>query len=243
MHDDTKIKALLDKIRKLKAKADDASTTEEESLAFAAKVAELLAQHGLEEAQLATEDQEQLEHEDHVSNWNSSPARRVLVIAICKLYMVTPLVRSAKGQPWTLVGRKHNIFMVKEMSTYLIKTTIRLSNQYGRDFPEGDVIDFRRGCFKRLSERIIEMHWQSVRAAQPVYTPQGNPGNLPALIENEFDLMRGYIQQKFGKLGKLRKQRVRMTTLSGLAGHAAGDKISLNQQVGSGKSNHLIGRK
>lgn len=241
MFDDTKLNALLRKIRALKAKADDPSTTEAESLAFAAKVAELLAQHGLEEAQLKTEDQEQVGHEDYVSNWNTSPARRLLVISICRLYMVKPLIRTGKGKPWSLIGKPHNVFMVKEMAAYLIKTTIRVGNEYGRNNPGSNVTDFKRGCFKRLSERLNELHQQQSRAAAPQYTPQGNPGNLPALYHTELQLAQVYIQQHFPNTGTYR--RTIKQGVDAAAGRAAGDKISLNQQVSGGRSNHLIGRK
>ena len=120
VHDEKKLQDLLRKIRALKAKAEDASTTEAESMAFTAKVAEMLAQYGLEESQLKVEDQEQLGHEETLEKlWNASPARRVLVHAVCKLYMVHTLRYSAgmKKGTWVLIGRPHNIIMVKEMRT------------------------------------------------------------------------------------------------------------------------------
>jgi hypothetical protein len=241
MQHDTKLEALLRKIRALKAKAEDKGTTEAESLAFAAKVAELLAQHGLEEAQLSVEEQTGVSHEDYVSDWNTSPYRRALAIAVCRLYMVSPLIRSKKGSPWTLVGRQHNIIMVKEMAAYLIKTTIRLSNAYGKINPKG-VVDFRRGCFKRLTERVLELREEQARKAAPEYTPQGNPGNLPALYRNETQLAAAYISQHYGKTGTY-KQRSGKYGADAIAGRAAGDSISFNTQVGGGRSNHLLGGK
>ena len=49
---------LIDRIRKLQAKANDKATTEEEALAFSAKVAQLLAQHNLDEAALDAPEEE-----------------------------------------------------------------------------------------------------------------------------------------------------------------------------------------
>jgi Protein of unknown function (DUF2786) len=239
-YDEKKTEELLRKIKLLKRKADDPGTTEAESLAFAAKVADMLAQHGLEEASLDLNAQEaEVGHEDYISNWNSSPARRRLAIAVCNLYFVKPIIRLGKKQPWSLVGRKHNILLVKEMATYLIKTTVRLSNQYGRENPLGNVIDFRRGCFARLSERITTMYYEQQRA-KAEYTPQGNPMNLPALYRNEEDMMRRYIGKVWPRLGVI-KQRPIKQGISAMAGRAAGDKISLNQQVSSaGGSSHLL---
>jgi Protein of unknown function (DUF2786) len=240
--EDKKTQDLLRKIKALRAKADDASTTEAESLAFASKVAELLAQHGLEEAQLdVNEQEEQIGHEDYISNWNSSPARRKLAIAVCTLYFVKPLIRTKKGAPWSLIGRKHNIAMAKDMTAYLIKTTIRLSNAYGREHPLGNVIDFRRGCFQRLSERIMEMYWEQARKDAPKYNAKGNPENLPALYKSENDLLTAYLRQAFPHTGVYRGKAIKQGS-SAWAGRQAGDNISLNQQVGGGRSNHLLGR-
>lgn len=238
-----KTQDLLRKIRALKAKADDKSTTEAESLAFAAKVAQLLAEYGLEQAQLdvGTQEETPIGHEDYVSNWNSSPARRVLAMAVCKLYNVKPLIRSAPGQPWTLVGRKHNIVMVKDMTAYLIKTTLRLSNDFGKTTPGGNVIDFRRGCFKRLAERLYEMYDQIAQAEAPKYTATNNPGNLPALYMSERKQLNAYVDSRW-KTGTLRPQRIRQG-YSAMAGRSAANTISLNQQLNGGRSNHLIGKK
>ena len=40
----------------------------------------------------------------------------------------------------------------------------------------------------RLAERLEEMRKQQALAAAPRYTATGNPGNLPALYENEINL-------------------------------------------------------
>jgi len=233
--------SLMRKLRALKAKADDKGVTEAEAATYAAKVAELLAAHGLEEAQLKVEDQEQVSHEDYVSNWNSSPAKRTLILAICKLYFIRALVRSKKGQPWTLVGKKHNIIMVKEMAAYLVKTSERLSLAYGRNYPGVNIYDFRRGCYARLSERLLILHIELAGKTQPVYNPQGNPGNLPALYRNEEQLNKIYMNARWTTV-PLKKQRIKQGA-DAAAGRAAGDSISLNRQISGGRSNHLLERK
>lgn len=243
---DPKMQAVLRKIRALRAKAEDRSVTEAESLSYAAKVAELLAQYQLEEAQLdvgAEKESTPIEHDDYVSNWNSSPARRVLAIAVCRLYNVSPLIRSGKGQPWTLVGRKHNIIMAKDMTAYLIKTTLRLSNEWGRVNPLGQVIDFRRGCFKRLAERLGELYVQTAKSEAPKYHANNNPGNLPALYQTEKKLMDAYINMRW-KPRAMRPQSIKQGW-SAMSGRQAGDGISLNKQVGSGGNGNgfLLGRK
>ena len=240
MHDEAKLAALLKKIRALKAKAEDPSVTEHEALAFTAKVQELLGQYGLEEAQLKVEERTEVGHEDVTANWNNSVARRALIIAICHLYMVSPIIYK-HSKAWSLVGKPHNIIMVKEMAKYLIKTTLRLSNQYGKEHPEANIVDFRRGCFARLAERLNDLRWDQEKQATQ-YTPQGNPGNLPALYENEKQLTKAYISKKWPHTGTYKMRGIKQGW-DAQAGRAAGDSISLNRQVAGGRSNHLIGRK
>jgi hypothetical protein len=241
-HDQKKTDDLLRKIRALKAKAEGAGTTEAEAMVFTAKVAEMLTKHGLEEAQLRVEDQLQMGHEAFERHWNASPARHVLVVAVCRLYLVHT-IRYTKGSgkgTWILIGRKHNIIMVREMAEYLIKTVLRLSNQHG-DETGGDVVDFRRGCFMRLAERLEEMRRKQAQAAVPQYnTATGNPGNLPALYKSELDLARAYVVQHWGEpVGPVRAANVKQGW-DAMAGRAAADRISLHQQVADGHSDHLL---
>lgn len=225
-----RMKDVLRKIKALRAKAEDSGTTEQESLSFAAKVAEMMAEYNLAEAQLDIKEQEigEIGHEDYAANWNNSPARRVLAIAVCKLFGVKPLIRRGKKDAWTLIGRKHNIIQVQEMTAYLIQTTVRLSNQWKKTSTFGNHIDFRRGCFQRLAERIMDLYWKQARE-QAKWTPTGNPGNLPALYQNEDKLMDGYAKARWNPR-PMRAQRIKHG-MDAHAGRKAAETISLNQQV------------
>src|SRR5215475_1819621 len=147
MTDQKKLDDLLRKIRGLKAKAEDDAVSEAEAASYAAKVQELLAKHGLEEAQLDVKDQEQMGHDETFEKlWNASSARRVLVIAICRLYFVYTIryTRGSKTGTWILIGRPHNIAMAKDTADYLIKTVLRLGREYKRSVPLGNDVDFKR---------------------------------------------------------------------------------------------------
>jgi hypothetical protein len=246
--DSPKMQDLLRKICALKAKADDPSVTEAESLAFAAKVAQLLAQHQLEESHLDVGEKESdpIGHQDFKSNsddslshWSTSPARRLMVFAVCKLYNVKTLRFGAKD--WTLIGRKHNIIMAKDMTDYLIKTTLRLSNDWFRMNPYGDKTDFKRGCFKRIAERLHDMWLETAKSEQPVYHGN-NPGNLPALYLQEDSKLRMYIDDRW-RTRTSRAARIKQG-VSAIAGRAAGNTVSLHRQMGSSaRSNYMIGKK
>jgi hypothetical protein len=239
---DKTLDELLRKIRALKAKAEDSSVTEAEAAIFMAKVAELLARHGLEEASLRVEEQAPITSErETISEWSSSPARRQLAAAVCRLYMVRPVTSGPGKKEWTLVGRKANLIIVRDMMSYLVRTTLRMSNQYAKE-TGGDRIDFRRGCFTRLADRVNDLYHQQKRQAAPAWTPSGNPNNLPALYETEKSLIDSELQKLFPKLRWHKAKPVRIGR-DGLMGQRAGDGISLSPQVGGGRGNLMIGRK
>ena len=225
-------KALFQRIRALRAKAEHPNTSEAESMIFMAKVTALMQEHGLAEAQLSVEEQEGINHEEAEANWSASPARKAMFNAVCALYMVRPL-HYAGTKRWIFVGRPHNVIMAKEMAEYLLKTTVRLSGQYKKR-TGGNHIDFRRGCFARLTERLFEIK-RNQTSGEATYTPTGNPNNLPALYTNEDNLMTAYIKQQWGHTKTARRSRVKYG-MDGLAGRVAGDGISLNQQVAKGGS-------
>jgi hypothetical protein len=228
---------MLRKIRNLMANADDAAN-EEACAMFAKKASELMTKYGLEEAHLEVEEQSGIDQEDVNVSWSASPARKAMVVAVCALYMVRPLTHSgskAAKKHWTLVGRKANVFMAKEMAEYLLKATMRLSNEYARK-TGGNNIDFRRGCFMRLAERLFELKQQQERESAPKFNSKGNPENLPALRVYENDLIEKYLAEKFGRLRASRRSRVRYG-VDGMMGRQAADGIGLNKQVGSGARN------
>ena len=235
---DERIVQLLRKIRALRAKAESSGTTEAESAAFAAKAAEMLAAHGLEEAQLAVDEQTGIGHESGPVDWSDSPARRLMASAVCRLYGVKPLIVVRKSTPWTLIGRKGNVVMAVEMTACLIKATKRLSSEWGRANRGGNTIDFRRGCFQRLSERLVELRKRQEESEAPVYSPSGNPGNLPALFQQEKSLITAYKNAHF------RTRRISMSAGrigdAAQEGRRAGDGVSLHRQVSGGGGGGLL---
>lgn len=232
MTDQGKLDKLIRTIRALKAKAEG-TNNEVEAATFAAKAAEMMAQYGLEEAQLKVEEQSTIEADRDRHNWTWAPERQ-MVTALCRLYMVRPVTHGGDRKLWTLIGRKHNIMMVKEMAEYLKQTTNRLSSQWrkSRGATSSEMFDFRKGCFMRLAERIDELRRAQERAAAPQWHANGNPGNLPALYQQEHKMVTQFRDAMFPNLGKGRHANIKM----GMASHygrQAGDGVSLNRQVSS----------
>jgi len=139
----------------------------------------------------------------------------------------------------------HRWTMVREMSEYLIKTTLRLSREWKKNtgMPQREVIDFRRGCMVRLTERVREMWHAQSRANAPVYTSAGNPGNLPALYGREVDLIKAYGSKHFNLRWVASNTKIKMGAAAA-EGRRAADTVSFSKQVGAAsRSSYMIGSK
>lgn len=233
------------KIRALMAKANDKGVTEAEAATYAAKVQELLVKNGLsmsdvKEPDIERGDVEMQKQDEKKRRW-TSPSRRALLRSVCRFYMCEA-IGPARGQTdWKIIGRPHNVEVAVSMTDYLIKTTIRLSNEWGRANVGENIIDFRKGCMVRLMERLDEMRRQKTEGEKPQWNGS-NPGNLPALFVSERKLVENYMQQKMHV--KWTKQRPIKAGAAGFAaGRAAGSAMSLHGQVGKGGGRLMIGRK
>lgn len=230
---------LLRKIRLLMAKANDRSIGEAEATAFAEKVQELLLENGLNASDVdlsaGNKPAEQVqEHEQHRGgkDFLKSPARRVLLAAVCKFYMCSYLRWGSERV--VIIGKKSNAEVAASMMGYLLDVTIRLSNTYASRQTER--VDYRRGCMMRLAERLNEMAAERERAA---LNQKGN--TLPVLFKNEGALVQEYLKNRGGvRIG--RAARVKHG-VHAMAGRAAADRVSLSPQVGQGAAARQIGRR
>lgn len=224
---------LVAKIRKLMAKANDSAATEAEAATFAAKVQELLVANGLSmDSVREVNDAERgaidrYSHDQRKNKW-ISPSRQALLRAVCHYYMCEAVSPGRGSTQWTIVGRPHNVTVAVEMTDYLVKTTVRISNRWGRENIGMNVIDFRKGCMARLAERLNKLRKEQTEQ-KPEYKPSGNPGNLPALFASE----RQQIGQVLKTMGVTYKSArpIRAGEVAAAAGRAAAEGISLHQQV------------
>lgn len=239
---------LIEKIRKLNAKATDKSVTEEEAALYAQKVAQLLQQHNLTEATLDVKEDVQEVGEDRMFNsktgdpWAQSLGDAVAQLYFCAIYLRT----DGEGRKKIcFVGKPHNVEIAMSMTGYLIKTIGRLANTYAKT-PEAKADfdwtftrarnGFERGAGIRMYSRIIKMV-QEQTLPEPMRSTTGSPANLPALYQDEKKLVGAYLDSM-----NLRKGRGRGSDTSGghaEAGRRAADGISLNTQVG-GKGRRML---
>lgn len=232
--------SLIRKIRALRAKANDKSVTEAEASAYAAKVQELLGAHGLSMGDLGSEQVEEEKIKGQRYQWDGSPARQVMLRAVCKFYMCEAVGPARKGEAWIIIGRPTNVLVALDMFDYLLKTVIRLSNDYARlrgGF--ANKIDWRRGCMTRLAERLDEMR-RAEKTKPQERKANGNPGNLPALWVDE--------ERQVAMWKKQNMETVKVTNRvkqghDAAHGRAAAEGIGLHRQVGGGAGRLAIGKK
>lgn len=236
MSDDKRRERLIDVIRRLRAKATSESSTEAEAAAFAAKVQELLTAHGLSESVLV--DAESAEEETvgrRSHHFRGSPARQVMLRAVCKFYLCTAVGPGRGGDPWIIVGRPTNVMVALDMFEYLLSTVIRMSNDYGRRTSGSNKIDWRRGCMLRLAERLDIMR-RAEREKPQERRSNGNPGNLPALMADEQQIIKRVLRD----MGVVTtKTRVRQGD-DAAHGRAAADGIGLHRQIAGGSGRLAI---
>lgn len=233
---------LIRKIRALLAKANDKSVTEAEAAMFAAKVQELLAANNLSMGDIGNNDEkpEDVDKQFHTDKKWASPARKLLLRAVCRFYHCETIGTLGDKSIWHIVGKPTNVAVALDMFDYLVGTVVRLSNQYARENPGSNKIDWRRGCMARLAEHLEEMRRAEMAKPQE-WRGTGNPGNLPALMVTERQQVEQFMRHMFNL--KSSKSRGIRQGDDAARGRAAADGISLHRQVGGGSGRLAIGSK
>lgn len=220
---------LIDKIRKLLAKAKG-TDNQDEAAVFAQKAHELLLRNELDLDEIQAEGQEVSEKvigTRHKPRYDT-PWFRGLAVSVAKYYMCGMVRYKIGGQRGTetyaFVGRESRTLVAAEMFGYLEKTIYRLSNE------ASNVGVIRRNFQKGAA---VNMAYRISRMMEKVKTD--NPGNLPAL----YDQAAAEIQDFFAK-EKVKTLKTRALELSGPgyhAGVAAANNISMNTQVNASAKN------
>ena len=224
-----KLNDIIDRIRKLQAKANDSATTEAEASLFAAKVAELLIQHSLDPSVLKDVTQEEIVvnseiyDKAYVHPWRTNLANAVSRLYFCRLLIMT-LEPTSKFQNakkrMAFIGKPHNRAISISMFQHFEKTINRLARE--RYENRGDIAAFERGCGLRLVQRIDEYY---VSLQKP--TPKGDT-SVPVLYKSEEKQVQDYLAKM--QTRKI-KQRYDLNSRAVQEGMRAAHTISLNTQV------------
>lgn len=201
---------IIDKIQKLKAKADG-TTNEHEAELFMNKVHALMMEHNLHQADLRhVKDNDILKHQ--VEAKYGDPWRRFIMSSCAQLFMCQVVTtRHPTHFVFSFVGTRVNATIAADMADYLIKTTLMLAKEYSKVRRER--LGFERGCGTRLAQRVTDKYYDS-KKHDPV-----NPNNLPALYETEEERVAEKLPTLFANLktGRKTKQKLNVHSAIGAA--------------------------
>ncbi len=221
---------ILNKIEKLHAKAQGAST-EAEAEAFAAKVQELLDKYNLEMHQVIKAAADFEVTQDHYiealdfPHWKRSVALATAELYYCRLLILTaPIKEGHRITPRVrliFAGQEHNARVAKSMGEYFFDSVHNMGKQaYDDQFKR---LHFEHGCGTRLASRIF------AKIHERKDSKSANTDNLPAVINQEL----AYIDDFLNKQNIAQKKHNISDPDSNIAikGYLKGSDISLDNQI------------
>lgn len=237
---------LVKRIQALLEKTTDNGCTEDEAALAAAKVQEMLAQYNLSMEDIkANAETGEVEMDSVLTR--TPGYYRTLMHAAAELcfceYFFTQGVRDAKGSRRTrhnFVGQKQNIIVAQLMGAYFLSSVKRMASESMRNAKCANAVDmagydnsFKIAAAMRLYSRVQER----IRQAK-AGTAVTEGRNLPALLsmyDNAQAANAAFIKLRWPKM-RMVPVKIGVKNIKGLLdGRAAGDRISLDTQVG-GKS-------
>lgn len=240
---DENTQKLIDRVRKLFAKANDASVTEAEAMAYAKKAQELLEQHNLSLLDLSEDEKKQgIGRFTWAPKYANDGWRKLVAIAAAKVYMtkliMTQMQVEVRGgklawrPAFILVGREANCEVARSMIDYLFTTVVRLSKDYSKVQKERHL--FEAGAGNRLVRRLREMYQAS--AVQP----ESNGSNLPALYSQELTIVEDWAKENIDGMKPTKVKSSNTDFNHSIAGALAANNISLSGQIGADKKDLTV---
>lgn len=249
MNDRTKI---AERVKKLLALAT--SPNENEAAAAAEKAQALLLEHSLTMADVQG-------GEDNEMVWDTEmrtdpyPWRRPLGTMVGKLYLcqylfsTIPKTEKSSQDVHSFIGRRANVAVAKLMFSYLIDAIDRQAKEAARGLPPKEQspfrVSFRAAAAQRVCSRIV-VRIEEARHGGIIKREDGS--RLPALVslyEQAKSENTSFMNDAFENMGvnlpkvKDQKMATDLSVAGAMAGYEAGDKIGLDQQVGSDTTKRL----
>jgi hypothetical protein len=234
---ENELRKVIERVQKLLALAGN-NTNENEALAAIEKAHAILAEHNLDlneieahEARPHTLEEEQRVRDDTDTTlsenyygwiWNA-----VAKAHYCSAFVLRPSNR-ARQTYHILVGRQINVLVAKQLALYLCQTIRRLANEEAKRVGRSDHAfknAFLAGAATRISQRVRDMKFGDAK--------QQNA--LVLWADEEFRKNAEFI----GGTRERKSRPTRYNVAGYKAGHAAGDRVSLAQQV-KGKSSSTL---
>ncbi|GAA1972844.1 DUF2786 domain-containing protein [Amycolatopsis minnesotensis] len=234
--------ALLARVRKLLAKAEDPAVTEAEAEAYNTKAAELIARYGIDQAMLAA----RAEFADEVTSMRidvENPYSRdkaQLVTCIAEpLRCRTVLARASQRVHWvTVFGFRSDLLRIELLFTSLL---LQAGTQLGRASGGGtaqSVAAYRRSWLQGFALAVF--HRLKGAEEKAVAEHDGGSGSAELVLRDRKAVVEAAYQEEFGALRMARRRRL---TGSGFSdGRAAGERADLGTTGVTGKRGGLLNR-
>jgi hypothetical protein len=255
--------AILKRIRALLAMSRG-NANENEAAVAAQKVQQLLTDYNLSLSDVENSEPGRIIEDGDLMTSSSNPWRRSLGTAVARLYLCDyywqhvyvnaphrkrPYVR---GDRHNFIGLPHNVVVAKEMFVYLVDTVERLAKEgrakwvrkHGRvHVVEGERVTapayenaFRFGCAKRIENRIWERYHEATAPPAGLLVKS----NVPALYKGMDARIADYMEKNHKDLMTIDKYAGRIASIDGVIdGHAAGERVSLDTQLGQEQPKRL----
>jgi hypothetical protein len=232
---DDKLTKLMDRIKKLLAKANDPGVTEAEAASYAEKAQQLLTENNMTILDLPEEEslkEAPIGQFEWYPKYAGDSWRQEVAVQAARYYMCSILTTTLKKgrkteRGFILVGRQASCMVAKSMIDYLFATGVRLSREYGKKYG-GDQRtrhEFERGYGAQMAYRISEMLKKGVVEATNT--------NLPVLYSREKEAVQQYIDEFIKPKEKI--VSIKNFGYHSWAGVEAANTVSLNTQVEKGR--------
>lgn len=244
MNDDVK-KKMLERVRKLLALST--SSNENEAAIAAGKAQAILAEYNISMSEVGNIHQDDDDDIiiDKMDAIRMKPWRRPLAQSVAQMYFCTYFyVNYGPKDHHSFVGTEANTTVAKMMYIYLVNTIEKLAVDYAeRDVPSIKARgsyrrSFRTACTQRLCWRIHERIQAAKRGE--VTGETGRALVLASMYDKWKQKTEEHLHATIGK-PRVSKSVLRPTDAAGIrAGHEAGAKIGLDQQVAPQKKGKAL---
>lgn len=230
--------AILERIRKLLALANDKGASENEASTAMKLAMGLMARHNIEEEALAKKDVKENLVKQYVSKeefWHDAAFN-----ASCHLFNCRMLFAGSRGY-WA-IGHESHVAAALLTFPYITNQVERLYKQaLPRGMTKSDRANFRRtfkdACARRVAVRAMELMAELRRNDEEAKAATGSTALVVAsMMDRQLREVDDFMKTAFDKIG-VRNVKGRSGGLGTAAGDAAGHKVNLSRQV-TGSSNN-----
>lgn len=232
---------IINQIKKLLALAESAN--ENEASVAAAKAQEMMMRYNLTLSSIGESSEEDISiSETTLDEWGRHISwRSILITGVSRSNYCDAILVTAKGmQAVKLIGRSTNASIATSMYEYLAKTIDRLALQ--ADGNRGYKNSFRLGCASRIAQRLLDqMEAQRKDGVAGTSTTDGVSAIVvKAMTDKLLAEVKDYMRSNYPRMRSA--NRATVSSSDGFAaGKAAGDRVSLNKQVGGSGQRYLPG--